>query len=559
VERRSHINKQWQTPKLDLRSAKSVKEILEAIAGIRNLSISETSTPWSFPEMHKAIQRMQKAVQEKEVIGIFGDYDCDGVTGTALMVRALRRRNVRPVVRLPHRTKEGYGIKMLHIEELAKRGVTLLCTIDTGIGAAKEVAKAKEMGMDVIILDHHHVPEIPALPYAALHPSLSKDWKGAAPSAAGVVWEFVRAWEEIEQAEWIERDHDLVLGALGTVADLVEVRDGNRELVKQGVLALSRVTTGPLAELALQAGIKGIGTARDFGFRLAPRINAAGRMDDPMIALKAVLGDKNSLLELERLNIERQENVRGHWGEIEQPKISEDPFLFVTSAEYTPGIVGLLAGKLTEQYGKPSLVGSIQGENVTASLRSINGYNVTEALGRASDLLLGFGGHAKAAGCTFNVQKTEELRARLNADLLARVNPDSLVPLLSFDAVIAVEQLNMELGKALALLEPHGQGNELPRFLLEGVKLEEVRTMGGEGAHLNAMMGDARVVGFGFGSLAKKLEEEPADIAGHIQVQTWNGQTRLEFFVEDVRFEQGMENAQIRSANVQISSSGKDN
>ena len=531
----SHGGRRWLLPLLDLRDAKSEKEIVDAIARARNIDGIEESE-WNFPECGKAIERLQRVIASGERVGIFGDYDCDGITSTALLVRALLRRKARPVVRLPHRAQEGYGMKMKHVDEFAKLGVTLLFTVDTGIGCAKEIASAKERGIDTIILDHHHVPEDPAKPFAVLHPLLSPGWKGTMPSAAGVTWSFVRALEQAENTGWPGQTEDTVLGALGTIADLVELRGGNRTLVQEGLHALSKITSGPLATLATSANVTSISTARDWAFRLAPRINAAGRMDDPMIGLKAILGDASSLQELERLNSERQEVVREHWDEIDVPQVSASNFLFLTSSEYTPGIVGLIAGKLSERFGKPSLVGSLQGDTITASLRSIPGYHVTEALGRAQKLLMTFGGHAQAAGCTFAASRLEELRTVLNADISSRFSGEDLVPLLSIDALLRAEQLTKELAIALQELEPHGQGNDKPRFVIEGARLEELRTMGADNSHLQARVGTVRLVGFGHGSLAEKLNQGASDVTGYLTLHTWKDRTEPQFFLEDVRW-----------------------
>lgn len=536
MNRTERHHRRWLAPTLDLREAKTAKEIVQALATSRAITLGgETTDDWKFPDSEKAILRLQKALSANEKIAIFGDYDCDGVTGTALLVRALKRRNARPVVRLPHRGKEGYGLKEMHVEECAKAGVTLLFTVDTGISCKKEVALAKARGMDVIILDHHHVPVEHAEPFAVLHPSLTNVWKGSAPSAAGVVWAFVRDLETYENTGWPGAAEDLVLGALGTIADLVELKDGNRALVRDGIIALKKISQGPLAELALQSNVGDAATARDWAFRLAPRINAAGRMEDPMIALRALLGDKNSMMELERLNSERQENVRGHESELDLETLSGHCFLCATSDAYTPGIVGLLAGKLTERFGKPSLVGSVQNGVVTASLRSIPGYNVTEALGRHAHLLISFGGHAMAAGCTFLAANFEQLKEGLGKDVLTVIPEEDLKPMLPIDAMLNAFQLTKELAEELTKLEPHGQGNLAPRFCIEGVNLRDAGIMGSDGSHLRAKLGNIRIVGFGFGSLADDIMEHPVDVAGHLSVQVWRGETRVEMFLDDIK------------------------
>lgn len=524
--------KHWREPSLNLCKSTNVQDAVNAIANLRGLRADDSPVAWQFPDLEKAKERLERGMESGEIIGIFGDYDCDGVTGTALLLRLLRARGVRPVVRLPHRANEGYGLKKQHVEEMLRRNVTLLITIDTGIGCPDEVALAMDQGCDVMVLDHHHIPPRRAQPLAVMHPGLSPSWQGAHPAAAGVAWALVSAMRN-EQEER-EKDEDAILAMWGTIADLVPLRDGNRTLVRRGLEACVRVQDGPLAALLAQAGLSGTPSARDIAFRVAPRINAAGRMADPMIALKAVLGDTQSLQSLEQLNGQRQATVQYHWDSAWTSMDCDDGFLFLKSDDYTPGIVGLIAGKLTEAFGKPSLVASVQGDVCTASLRSIPAYDVTAALQRHAQLLSSFGGHAQAAGCTFPLTNAHALRRALCEDVGARLSAQDLVPVLGIDAEIASGQLTTPFVEALATLEPHGQGNDQPRFLLRDVSLNDVRTMGQNGAHLQASIDDVRCVGFGLGNMKDRLAE-PCDIVCTVGMQEWQGRTSVQVMIEDVR------------------------
>ncbi len=490
----------------------------------------------TFRDCDKALVRVTKALASAERMGVFGDYDCDGVTGTAILTRFLRRHGVQPCIRLPNRLTEGYGLRQAHVQEFARNGVTLLLTVDTGVTAKDSVLEAKKLGMDVVILDHHTLPrELPDA-HAILHPDLRVEGAAmaAAPCGAGVAWSFVEMYEQrAGNAQWQDRDTDMTLAAIGTVADVVELRDGNRSLVQQGLRALQSAQ-GPLRLLCLQAGLTPPYTSRDIGFRLAPRINAAGRMADPHIALQALLGDPQALLELETLNQQRQSLVNSLMEGVETHESLGDPFICIVDEECTAGVCGLLAGKLCENLCKPTLVAAVDGGRCTASLRGIPGYDVTAALHRARHLLIDCGGHAMAAGCTFDREKFAELRDFLANDARMHVPEEATVPLLGVDAVLDPAHVCEALCAGLEALEPFGQGNAEPRFLLRNVMLTDLRTVGAEKKHLQAKLGNTSIIGFGHGHLVMHLRR-PVDIACRIGTNTWKGIRRLQIMLDDAR------------------------
>jgi single-stranded-DNA-specific exonuclease len=484
-----------------------------------------------FPDFPKAKERLLRAIEQKEKIAVFGDYDCDGITSSVLLHRMLQRRGIDPLIRLPHRMDEGYGLKPIHIEEFEAAGITLLLTVDTGVSARTEIARAKEKGMDVIVLDHHHVP--PELPpaYAIIHPILSL-LALPHPAAAGVVLSFVQGMEE---NDWEDKDTDIALGAIGTIADLVELRGFNRTLVQQGLESLRRSTNSSLSFLLTHAGLSEGCTCRDVAFRIAPRINAAGRMADPTIALRALQGHHESLMLLEDLNNERQQTVLGLTeSALEELADTASPFLCIASTTYTSGIVGLIAGKLTEKYGKPSLVASIRDGMCIASLRSIPGYDIAAGLERISDLLTSFGGHAQAAGCSFPEANLPLIDARMSGDIAATMTPEDLTPTLTIDTAIDPKSISKLLCEELSKLEPFGQGNPEPRFLIENVTLHDVRQVGQTGSHLQAKLGQHKIIGFGLGELAPSLTV-PVDLTVHVGMNTWQGVTSVQLFLDDVR------------------------
>jgi single-stranded-DNA-specific exonuclease len=492
-----------------------------------------TSSP--MPSAAKAADRIREAMQGGERIGIFGDYDCDGVTSTAQMVRYFRRHGMDPVVRLPHRVHDGYGLKPNQVEKFYDAGVGLLITVDTGISAADAVDLANQKGIDVIILDHHHVPAVIPDAYAILHPAL---YGYAEPhsSAAGVTFEFLHT---LEGESWQGRDEDLALAAFGVIADLVPLLGRNRLLVQEGLRAMHRLPMGPVREM-LESVIDDTAriTSTDIAFRIAPRLNAAGRMADPLLALQALLEGGAYLAELETLNTQRQLETKTRWAEALKefyaPIHELPPFLMVANEVYQPGILGLLAGKLTEAFGRPSMAVHINGEKCSASLRSTGAYNIVEGLERASALLTTYGGHAQAAGCTFPLSALPLLTRMLTEDIASRVGPDELVPTLTVDGVLDPVHVSLPLCRSLAELGPFGHSNGEPLLLLQGVTLRGVRCVGGDGQHLQAMLGTSKVIGFHLGAHAG-LAASPMDLLCRVGIDTWNGRMSSQLSIADIR------------------------
>lgn len=517
--------------------------ILSALVAARGIPTAEglaepLPPPQVYPDMNRAVERVRRAIETGERIGVFGDYDCDGVTATALLVRCLRRRGVQPWVRLPHRSRDGYGLRPAIAEECIVAGVTLLITVDTGITAVETVALLAERGIDVIVTDHHHVEEELPAAFAIVHPALAPHHPLPHPSGAGVALQLVRG---IEQAgSWNGLAEDLALAAIGTVADLVELRGGNRTLVIKGLQALKHLPQGPLATFIQRTGVSADIRSTDIAFRIAPRINAAGRLDDPMLALTALLEGGEAAGQLDALNVQRQKRTEDLLQHALEHVDTTSPFLCIADELFHPGIVGLIAGKLTEQFGRPSLVASIEDGVCTASLRSPPGYHIAEGIALCSDLLLTHGGHAQAAGCSFDHAHFATLLERLSAHVRATVDLASLEPLISIDAVLDPALIRLNLCTDIDRLEPFGQGNPEPLFLLRGVCLERVRGVGAEGAHLQAHIGGIKAIGFRLGHTLPQVDQ-PLDLVCRIGVDTWQGVRAPQVYIEDIRISRSQE------------------
>ena len=487
--------------------------------------------PTVYPDMQKAVERIHAAISHGEHIGIFGDYDCDGVTASAQLVRYFRRQGVEPFVRLPHRVRDGYGLKSNIVEEIIAANVQLLITCDTGITSVNEVSTLSAHGIDVIVTDHHTLHEELPQAFALIHPALSPH-PLPHPSGSGVVYALISA---LEDGRWNGMNEDLALAMFGTVGDLVELKSHNRTLVQLGLKAFDALESGPLFALRERCASKGSTTSStDIAFRVAPRINAAGRMTDATVALQALLDGGNTLAHLDGLNEERQDRTRTLLAEVIETCTAHaaPPLLAQVHEEYPHGIVGLMAGKLTEHFGKPSLVAHTDGTVCTASLRSPSCYNIAEGLGRVSDLLMSYGGHAQAAGCTFALEHFATLRDRLIADIRTHVEEEHLVPTIAIDAMLDAKDLTLQFCEKLSLLEPFGQGNPEPLFLLRNVTLQDTRPCGKDQTHLQARICGVKAIGFGMGHLAQRTE--PTDVVCRIGIDAWNGRKEPQIFIQDM-------------------------
>lgn len=528
VHHLSLTGKRWILPKaLSCDNGNLVCDIAHArgIDLAKTASWDSLSDPFLLENTRDAVHRIQKALDRKETVGIIGDYDADGITGVAQLVRFFRRQNIEPHVILPHRRKHGYGVKNEFIEEMHARDVTLCITVDTGITAIDEIAYARSLGMDVIVTDHH--AKHAKLPDAIIvHPGFGNS------SGSGVVFTMLRA---LKNNNWREKEVDSALAAIGTIADIVPLTGENRAIVQLGLEAMNAGNGNPIFDLA-KSVVKSNEriTSTHVGFRIAPRINAAGRLDDPMISLHALLDGGDDLARLHSLNTERQDATRDMAEAAEALIRLEDHILMLASQTFHPGIIGLIAGKLTEKYGRPSIIGFEEGEIITCSLRSIPEYHIAEALARCSGHLITFGGHAQAAGCTLKQNSWDAFARAMKEDMKAKCAGRDLAPSMRIDAVLDPAMLTTDFVRSLSLLEPFGAGNPEPRFLLQNQPLKNVRRVGKDKSHLQCIVGGAKAIGFGLGELENRLSTH-ADIVCRLGIDAWNCKESVQLFIEDIR------------------------
>ncbi|HET9809069.1 MAG TPA: single-stranded-DNA-specific exonuclease RecJ [Candidatus Limnocylindria bacterium] len=464
-------------------------------------------------DLDRAVERLRRALAARERIVVYGDYDVDGIAGSAILVRAFRQTGVAVAAYIPNRYEEGYGLNEQALRQLAADGARVIVSVDCGVTAVREAALARSLGVDLIITDHHHPPaELPDA-FAVVNPrrpgdlSLDKELAGA-----GVALVLARRLLG-ELGFALRRDELMQLCALATVADVVPLRAANRTLVRAGLEALNRAPITGVRALVERAGLRlGNVTAANIGYVLGPRLNAAGRISDAEEALRLLLTedvDEAKILaeHLELKNTERQDLTR-QVVKGARERAAERPEAWATvvaDPAWPAGIVGLGASRLVEDYSRPAVVIAIDGEEGKGSCRSISAVHIAEALDECDDLLIKHGGHAMAAGFSIAREKIVELTERLDEIVRRRLGGVRPVPSLRVDAEIEPEALTARLALELASLEPCGMGNPRPHLLLRNVKVFGIKQVGADSDHLRCKITVGR---FTFDAMAFRRGEQ---------------------------------------------------
>lgn len=441
------------------------------------------SDPFLMRDMDKAVQRILQAVDEEQPIVIFGDYDVDGVTATALLYSHLRGMGANVRCKLPSREEDGYGLTNAIVEQLAEKGYKLIITVDNGITAIPEARRAQELGVDLVITDHHLPGEELPDAVAVVDPARKDDESPCKTlSGAGVAFKLCAALDGCEPEMLLDFCGDLA--AIGTVADVMVLQGENRTIVKHGLYALQNSERPGLLALLEACGLgdKPV-TSESISFAIAPRLNAAGRMDSAVSALQLLLcedeGRAQQLTDqLVASNTARQEAEQRIMAEAEaqlaaDPARQNDRVILVWGQDYHPGVIGIVASRLVEHYGKPVMVISVQNGEGKGSGRSVPGFNLHKAISACGDLLLRFGGHALAAGLSVKEENIPALRKALN-EFAAREYPVLESPPLELDVTVRLDALTVQEVEGLDYLAPCGNGNPAPLFLLENAQIEGV-------------------------------------------------------------------------------------
>jgi single-stranded-DNA-specific exonuclease len=528
-------------------SPQDVKDFLD--------SASPQDNPFRLKGMNEAVTRLRQAVRQGERVAVYGDFDADGVTATALLVETLAALGARVRPYIPHRVDEGYGLNAEALRQLASQGVRVVVTVDCGIRAIAEVNYGRKLGLDFIITDHHSVGEKipPALsvinPKRPDCPYPFKDLAGVGV-AFKLAQALLRVNSQVSVAEdevTVTEEHLLDLAALGTVADLAPLLGENRSLVRRGLERLSDPQRLGLRAMIAQAGLKpGQIDATTIGFVLGPRLNAAGRIDNAAASydlLTCRSPDEAASLaqELEELNQHRQRLTAETLERAKEQVLAAgegQQLLFAAGEDFLSGIVGLVAGRLTEEFYRPALVVELGREKSRGSARSIPEFNISAALDQCSDLLIKYGGHAAAAGFTVANDNLDALQKRLKDLAAEQLEGVELTPTLLIDAEVELSEVDWATQALLAQLEPCGYANPSPLLLSRRVIVRGTHAVGSEGRHLKLTLSDGRVawdaIAFYQGHWAGKLSGY-IDIVYSLEVNEWNGRKRLQLNVKDLR------------------------
>lgn len=522
---------------------------------VRSYLAGETdrSNPFDLPQMSALVARLRQAIRGREEIAVYGDYDADGITGLVVLFTTLQALGARVRPYIPHRMTEEYGLNRQALAYLRSQGVRVVVTVDCGVRSVDEVAYGRSLGLDILITDHHSVPETLPGANALVNPKLpGSRYPFADLAGVGVAYRVAQALLRVARRVpeprmgpvQLEEESLLDLVALGTVADLAPLIGENRTLVREGLARLNSSPRPGLRALLEVAGFApGHVESEEIAFGLGPRLNAAGRLDTALRAYELLsTTDPDRALELARelneLNSERQrlteelfQRARECW------QIGpEEPLIFVAAPGFHKGIVGLVASRLTETFYRPSIVIEVDGSHCRGSARSIPELNITQALGDCADLLERYGGHAMAAGFSLATENLGAFQQRLLEVVRTRLTGFDLVPTLEVDALCALTHADWQAARALAQLRPFGHGHPTPTLVSRDVIVRDVRAVGH--GHLRLTLSDGRAV---WDAMAFRQAEALADLppridlAYNLEIQHWNGEPRLRLIVRDVR------------------------
>ena len=521
-------------------------------------SLDQLHDPYELHDMDKAVTRIRQAIENYEQILIYGDYDADGMTSASIVKEALEQLGAECQVYLPNRFTDGYGPNAsVYKYFIENQGISLIITVDNGVAGHEAIELAQSMGVDVIVTDHHSMPEVLPDAYAIIHPEhpeASYPFKYLA--GCGVAFKLATVLLEEVQVELL----DLV--AIGTIADMVSLTGENRILVKYGLSVLKNTQRIGLQELFKIAGIQSDELNEEtVGFQIAPRLNALGRLDDPNPAIELLTGfdeeeARDIALMINQKNEERKEIVQKIYDEAKTIVNLNKPVQVLAGKGWNPGVLGIVAGRLLEELHQPVIVLNIENGLAKGSARSIEAVDIFEALDPHRDLFVAFGGHAGAAGMTLEASKLEAL-----SQVLVAYIEDNQVDLstkneLFLDEELSLPDLTLETLKNFEKLAPFGMDNKKPVFYLKDFKVENARTMGAGNTHLKLKISQANVafevVAFGLGNLATEFSQtKNLELAVTLSVNKWNGQTSLQLMLVDARVN-GIQLFNIRGKNAPL-------
>ena len=502
--------------------------------------------PFLMLDMDKAVDRIIKAIKNKEKTIIYGDYDVDGITSITVLKKFLSERGLEVDYYIPNRLEEGYGLNKDAIQEIAKQGYTLMITVDCGISGINEVEMANSLGIETIITDHHE--QLDSLPqaYCIINPKRKDNtypFRGLA--GVGVVFKLIQAISiklGLDEKAYLKY---LDIVCIGTISDIVPLVDENRVIAKLGLMLVKVTKNIGLKELITQTGYSNIDSSM-VSFGIAPRINACGRMGKQEEALKLfITDDKNEANEitkkLNEYNIQRQEKEKNIFEQaikkLENNNVEELNSIVLAGENWHNGVIGIVASRLTEKYFKPTILICIEGDEGKGSGRSIPGIDLHQALVESSQYLKKYGGHEMAVGLSLEKNKIEDFRKHFE-EILKEKNVKQILPVINIDCEITKKDLNKETIEQIKLLEPYGEKNKPPLVVYKNLKITSIRALS-EGKHLKIELKDGNenisAIGFNLGELSEEyLIGDKVDIVGTLELNSYNGQERIQINLKDI-------------------------
>ena len=558
------MSKKWQVYQVDNKKVEQIQQkygvnkLLATILANRGIveekqidkflhpKRSDFYNPYEMPDMEIAVNRIIKAIENKEKTIIYGDYDVDGITSVTVLKSFLEERGLKVDEYIPNRLNEGYGLNNKAVETIASQGYTLMITVDCGISAIEEVKYANELGIETIITDHHEPGN--ELPDAlAVVDAKRKDNKYPFRNLAGVgvVFKLSQAIGMklgLEEKEYLKY---LDIVCIGTISDIVPLVDENRVIVKLGLKLVEQTKNLGLRSILKSAGYSKIDSTT-ISFGVAPRINASGRMGHQEDALKLFLSKEiNEVNELTQklndYNRIRQETEKNIYAEaikqIEKDNLAERNTIVVMGKNWHHGVIGIVSSKITEMYFKPSILLCEEDDYGKGSGRSIPGFDLYEALTECKDFIDRFGGHSMAIGINIKKENFENFKDKLE-EIATQKHIEDIVPILKIDAQVSLDEISKDMVDSLKELEPFGEENKTPLFVFKNLKIDSIRALS-EGKHLKLTLKDSKnivnAIGFNLGELTNEYKiDDRVDVVGNLEINSFNGMENIQINIKDI-------------------------
>lgn len=559
------MNKKWEIYNVDEESVDNlsnkyrINKLLATILNNRGIVTEEKirlflnptrndfHNPFLIKDMEKAVNRIIKAIENKERITIYGDYDVDGITSITVLKSFLQERGLEIAQYIPNRLTEGYGLNIEAVEKIKNRGCDLMITVDCGISAIKEIDYANQLGIETIVTDHHEPgQELPKAMAVIDNKRKDSTYPFRELAGVGVVFKVIQAISiklGLKEEEYLKY---LDIVCIGTISDIVPLVDENRVIAKLGLLLIKQTRNIGLRAIINMSGYKEI-DSNSISFGIAPRINACGRMGKAEDALELFLSKNiNEVCQLAQklneYNKERQETEKAIYENaveaIERENLQKKSAIIVGGHNWHHGVIGIVSSKITEMYFKPSILLSFEDDGIgTGSGRSIPGFDLHEALSKCNNSIEKFGGHSMAIGITIKKDKFEDFKKQFE-QIAEEADINDIIPIIKIDAKINFENINKEMVDSLKELEPYGEGNKMPIFAFKNLKIDSIRSLS-DGKHLKLTLKEGNTVinaiGFNMGHFINEYRiGDKVDVAGVLEINHFNGVESVQINLKDI-------------------------